>query len=296
MKINEVVDELGITKKAIYYYEEIGLINISRTDNGYRTFDERDVKCLKFIQTLRNMNISIDDIKRVLNGKISLIDCIERKKEEIMKQIEVLEDMQKDIEDLLTRKKVFCIYKEAKKKEMRMNIFFYNQIDIDYEKEDYLLFNNDSIIYHHSNQETEIIDYNSIKKITLFMCSRMQNTAKTFTRFGQPMFTAGNRAGPYVYYNIDFDIELKDGFFKFESRGLDDIKEILNLLKEKTVLKDQLGLVNIFNSETDKVKLYNYINVHFREWAKEYGLDNPRKQDDYLLGGYLKSIKKKIAD
>lgn len=41
-------------------------------------------------------------------------------------------------------------------------------------------------------------------------------------------------------------------------------------------LEDPLGLVDIYLNKRDMVQLNQYINRHFRKWAKEYHLDNPR--------------------
>ena len=42
------------------------------------------------------------------------------------------------------------------------------------------------------------------------------------------------------------------------------------------IKKIPLGLVNIYLNKRDMVQLNQYINRHFRKWAKEYHLDNPR--------------------
>ena len=47
MKINEVEQRVGITKKNIRFYEEKGLINPGRlAENGYRDYGEADVEML----------------------------------------------------------------------------------------------------------------------------------------------------------------------------------------------------------------------------------------------------------
>lgn len=63
MKINQIMKITGLTKKAIYYYEEVGLIKLTRdTDNDYRIYTEKDVEKLKQINVLRKLDISITDI------------------------------------------------------------------------------------------------------------------------------------------------------------------------------------------------------------------------------------------
>lgn len=66
MLINEVCKECNLTKKAIEYYGEQGLICPTILENGYRCFTEDDVLKLKRIATLRGLGLSISDIKAVL--------------------------------------------------------------------------------------------------------------------------------------------------------------------------------------------------------------------------------------
>ena len=48
-------------------------------------------------------------------------------------------------------------------------------------------------------------------------------------------------------------------------------------------LEDPLGLVDIYLNKRDMVQLNQYINRHFRKWAKEYHLDNPRDNKTNLF-------------
>lgn len=66
MLINEVSKITGLTKKAIEYYIEQGLIFPSVLENGYRNFKQDDVEQLKQIAVLRKLGISTEDIKIVL--------------------------------------------------------------------------------------------------------------------------------------------------------------------------------------------------------------------------------------
>ncbi|MDK2951605.1 MAG: hypothetical protein PWQ77_1270 [Kosmotogales bacterium] len=69
MLINEVSKVTNLTKKAIEYYSEKGLIFPSPLENGYREFSGNDVERLKKISVLRKLGISTNDIKTVLNDK-----------------------------------------------------------------------------------------------------------------------------------------------------------------------------------------------------------------------------------
>src|SRR5262245_49889016 len=55
LRIQEVAAELGLTPRAIRYYEEVGLLEpAARSDGAYRLYDPSDVERLHFIKSLRD--------------------------------------------------------------------------------------------------------------------------------------------------------------------------------------------------------------------------------------------------
>lgn len=69
MQINEVIQRVDLTKRAIKYYEEQGLLSVHKDENGYRNYTEEDVAILKEISVYRKLGISIKDIKILLEKK-----------------------------------------------------------------------------------------------------------------------------------------------------------------------------------------------------------------------------------
>lgn len=69
MQINEVIQQVDLTKRAIKYYEEQGLLSVHKDENGYRNYTEEDVAILKEISVYRKLGISIKDIKILLEKK-----------------------------------------------------------------------------------------------------------------------------------------------------------------------------------------------------------------------------------
>lgn len=69
MLINEVCRLTGLTKKAISCYEEQGLIKPIRGTNRYREYSQNDVKLLNEISLYRSLDISISDIKKIINNE-----------------------------------------------------------------------------------------------------------------------------------------------------------------------------------------------------------------------------------
>jgi DNA-binding transcriptional MerR regulator len=55
LRIQEVAAELGLTTRAIRYYEEVGLLEpAARSEGDYRLYDPSDVERLRFIKSLRD--------------------------------------------------------------------------------------------------------------------------------------------------------------------------------------------------------------------------------------------------
>lgn len=78
MKINEVEQTVGITKKNIRFYEQEGLLMPGRASNGYRDYQEEDVVILRRIKLLRRLEIPLEEIRRLQSGSFTLEDCLRR--------------------------------------------------------------------------------------------------------------------------------------------------------------------------------------------------------------------------
>lgn len=67
MRIGELAERLGVTTKAIRFYERIGLLpDPSRTSSGYRSYEEVDAERLVFIKTAQRLGLSLDEIKEII--------------------------------------------------------------------------------------------------------------------------------------------------------------------------------------------------------------------------------------
>lgn len=83
MLISEVTEQIGLSKKAIRFYEEKGLIKVARKENGYREYSEDDVLALNKIKFLRMCGISVSDIKLLFENMVTLDDLLQKRKKEI---------------------------------------------------------------------------------------------------------------------------------------------------------------------------------------------------------------------
>ena len=112
MLINEVAKLSNLTKKAVEYYTEQGLICPNILENGYRDFSEQDMEILKKIALFRRLGLSIFEIKSVLANPDELKSILYKKtleleqekvKQDILKRLcngESLEKLEQEINNI----------------------------------------------------------------------------------------------------------------------------------------------------------------------------------------------------
>ena len=86
MLIHEVCAACKLTKKAVEYYMEQGLICPVLLENGYRDFLDEDIETLKKVSILRKLGLSVFDISVVLKvpGGDALFSIFKKKELEII--------------------------------------------------------------------------------------------------------------------------------------------------------------------------------------------------------------------
>ncbi|MEQ8967089.1 MAG: Cu(I)-responsive transcriptional regulator [Azospirillaceae bacterium] len=67
MNIGEASARSGLPTKTIRYYEEIGLVRPGRLANGYRSYDEAQVRMLQFVHRARDLGFSIEECRSLLS-------------------------------------------------------------------------------------------------------------------------------------------------------------------------------------------------------------------------------------
>ena len=101
MKIKQVEELVGITRKNIRFYEDQGLLSVERAENGYREYHQEDVIRLQEIKLFRKMDISIEEMKLLFEKKKSLQICLEQHLKELEHRKEGLLKMQDMCERLI---------------------------------------------------------------------------------------------------------------------------------------------------------------------------------------------------
>ena len=101
MKIKQVEELVGITRKNIRFYEEQGLLNVERAENGYREYHRADIARLQEIKLFRKMDISIEEMRALFEKRKSLQFCLEQHLGELERRREGLVKMQEMCERLI---------------------------------------------------------------------------------------------------------------------------------------------------------------------------------------------------
>lgn len=67
MNIGEAAKASGVNAKLIRHYESIGIIpKASRTESGYRTYNDAEVNILAFVKRARGLGFSMKEIKKLV--------------------------------------------------------------------------------------------------------------------------------------------------------------------------------------------------------------------------------------
>ncbi|MDZ5697862.1 Cu(I)-responsive transcriptional regulator [Chelativorans sp. M5D2P16] len=99
MNIGSVAQSSGLPAKTIRYYEDIGLLQPDRAENGYRNYSVADVHRLRFLQRARSLGFTVEECRQLL----SLYNDRERESADVKAIAKArLEDMERKIAELIS--------------------------------------------------------------------------------------------------------------------------------------------------------------------------------------------------
>lgn len=252
MTTHEVEEMLGITKQTLIYYEKEGFITPQRDSNNYRNYLKKELDILELVLLLRSMEISIDEIKLILNNQLSIRDALKTKKEFIENTKIQLEDIDQKINNYIKRKEV--------------KISFNNESLKQWIDRDTVFFNNEEIKYNNL-----VIPINEIIDFNISMCSVLYEI--TLLRV-------------FLNYYIDIDVRTDHDVYSFQILNNSQVVKMFDYLQKKQIrLNDRYGLIELYRTK-DPVALNKYLDINFKKWAKKDNLDNPR--DNNFLRHHLK--------
>lgn len=94
-KVHEVSKSIGVSKRTLQYYDEIGLLSPTEyTESGYRLYDDVAVEKLWRILLMRELGYQLNDIKKIMDSpNFDLRDSIGKHIEILIKKKERLENL-----------------------------------------------------------------------------------------------------------------------------------------------------------------------------------------------------------
>lgn len=91
MTIKEIEQLSGMTRANIRYYETEGFLTPTRAENGYRDYSPDDLQTLQRIRLLRSLGMSIEGIKEVQSGRLTLSASLYQLEQELSQTQEQLD-------------------------------------------------------------------------------------------------------------------------------------------------------------------------------------------------------------
>lgn len=138
IKIREISLKYDISTRALKYYEDMGLLKSTRSDDyAYRLYDDEAVRRLEQILILRKLNIKIKDIQRIFSSETAdtLLDVLGKKVTDIDDEVALLHELKEIVLDFIhqiegydfqNENDIKLLYEKAKDIEQQI-------VNIDYE-------------------------------------------------------------------------------------------------------------------------------------------------------------------
>jgi DNA-binding transcriptional MerR regulator len=79
MRIGELAERAGTSARTLRYYEQHGLLQARRTSNGYRHYDEGDLRLVREIRSLLEIGFNLEEtrpfVECLRSGRESGAEC-----------------------------------------------------------------------------------------------------------------------------------------------------------------------------------------------------------------------------
>ena len=91
MTVKELEQALGMSRANIRFYEKEGLLSPLRLENGYRDYTPDDLETLRKIKLLRQLQVSVEDIRALQQGGKELTALLAAQEEDLRRRASDLE-------------------------------------------------------------------------------------------------------------------------------------------------------------------------------------------------------------
>lgn len=112
MKLQEVAQQVQMTKRAIKYYEEKGLLHVEKDENGYRRYTEEHIAVLQQIQVYRKLGMELSAIQRILHDPQVEQEELQRLEEQMQRHLEQQSAQLEAVRQMLAGTKDYRVLQE----------------------------------------------------------------------------------------------------------------------------------------------------------------------------------------
>jgi MerR family copper efflux transcriptional regulator len=95
LKIGELAELAGVSKRTIDYYTQLGLLEPVRSETNYRYYPEESIEHLQLIHALKKQHLTLEEIKE----RLQIIKNQSAPVDEIIDKIEHLQEQMKHIQE-----------------------------------------------------------------------------------------------------------------------------------------------------------------------------------------------------
>jgi DNA-binding transcriptional MerR regulator len=112
LKVGEVGERTGLSRKALRHYESLGLVEPAvRTESGYRLYDEEALRRIELVRRAKTLGLSLSEAKEFLHvadgccgdNHPALAELVEGKLEETARQMAELQALRGNLQEVLDR-------------------------------------------------------------------------------------------------------------------------------------------------------------------------------------------------
>lgn len=141
-----------------------------------------------------------------------------------------------------------------------------------------LLLEENNLVFRNELKEDVLIPLSSIISIKILPINRIYNPSVGILKEGMKGFMTHRNAGVFsIYFNyfIDLDVVTTTNTYLFESLDLENASKFILKLNEAIKVIDDVNLIDLFKTKSIN-ELKEYMDKHYKDWAKKYNLENPR--------------------